>query len=371
VSLPAGGNAVRAGTRDDPHAQSRAARELPLLLHSMSVFREMFEILFANRTIRTVVEIGVESGQVSSVYAELGASEIYCVDPNPTAHLRAALAQNPATHLVESPSPAVLAELPPADLYVLDGDHNYAVVHAELSWILEHAPDPVIVMHDVLWPCARRDLYYEPSPLPAARRHQPCADGPTVWHDDVTPAGLVGLGAFTVAREAGGDGNGVLTAIEDVLAEPGHDGWSFELVPAVFGMAVMLRGASKGADRIIAALRPYTTSNLLATMENNRIALYTKVLQLQYEAAAHADDAEQLAETINAQNHEINRLTCELDAAEKRRLADLAATRRDNDRLRQHNENLQHQLDQRLLPTAAATLRRVRETVLRSRPRRD
>lgn len=365
MSEHSGTNAACAGTRDDPHAQIRAAREMPLLLHSMSAFREMFEIVFETRTIATVVEVGVESGQVSSLYAELGASDVYCVDLSPTPELRATVASNPALHLVESPSPAVLAELPQADLYILDGDHNYAVVHAELSWILKHAPDAVIALHDVLWPCARRDLYYEPSPLPADQRHEPCTDGPTVWHDDVTPAGLVGLGAFTVARQAGGEGNGVLTAVEDVLSMPEHDGWSFELVPAVFGMGLVLRGASEGADRIIAALRPYTVSTLLATMENNRIALYTKVLQMQYEAVAHADDAQQLAETINTQCHEINRLTLELAAAEKRRLADLTATRLDNDQLRQRNEYLQHQLDQRLLPKAAAILRGIREKLHR------
>lgn len=365
MSEHCGTSAACAGTRGDPHAQIRAARELPLLLHSMSAFREIFEIVFANRTIATVVEVGVESGQVSSLYANLGASEVYCIDPSPTPELRAALAPNPALHLVESPSPAVLAELPPAELYVLDGDHNYAVVHAELTWILTHAPDAVIALHDVLWPCARRDLYYEPSPLPADQRHEPCADGPTVWHDDVTPAGLVGLGAFTVARQAGGEGNGVLTAVEDVLTMFERDGWSFELVPAVFGMGLVLRGASDGADRIVAALRPYTTSTLLATMENNRIALYTKLLQMQYEAAAHAEDAQELAETINTQTHEISRLTDELAATEKRRLADLTATRLDHDRLRQRNEYLQHQLDQRLLPKAAATLRRIRASLHR------
>lgn len=358
-------SAARAGTRDDPHAQIRAAREQALLLHSMSAFREIFEIVFANRTIATVVEVGVESGQVSSLYADLGASDVYCIDPSPTPELRTALAPNPALHLVESRSPAVLAELPPADLYVLDGDHNYAVVYAELSWILTHAPDSVVALHDVLWPCARRDLYYEPSPLSPDQRHEHCADGPTVWHDDVTPAGLVGRGAFTVARQAGGEGNGVLTAVEDVLAMFEHDGWSFELVPAVFGMGLVLRDASEGADRILAALRPYTTSTLLTTMENNRIALYTKVLQMQYEAAAHADDAQQLAETINTQNHEINRLTSELAAAEKQRLADLTAMRLDNGRLRRHNEYLQHQLDQRLVPKATATLRRIRQRLHR------
>jgi hypothetical protein len=299
-------------SREDPHAQARAARGQPLLLHSMSVFREMFAILFANRKITTVVEVGVESGQVSSIYTELGAEKVYCVDPHPSDKLRATLAKNPALELVERPSPAVLRELPLADLYVLDGDHNYAVVLEEVSWIMANSPDAVIVLHDVLWPCARRDLYYEPSPLTGEDKHPFSNDGPTISHDELTPAGLVGLGSFTFAVEAGGERNGVFTAVEDAVAAAGAADWYLDVVPVVYGMGVVMRKASPGAKKIITALQPYTGSNLLATLERNRIALYTKVLEMQYEAVAHANDADRFAETISAQRHEIEQLHAEL-----------------------------------------------------------
>lgn len=302
---------VVSSTREDPHAQARAARSQPVLLHSMSVFREMFAIVFANRKISTVVEVGVESGQVSSIYTELGAEKVYCIDPFPTDHLKATLAKNPALELVERPSPAVLGELPPADLYVLDGDHNYAVVRGELDWLLKNTPDAVIAMHDVLWPWSRRDLYYEPSPLAPEDRHEPSSDGPTMWHDELSPAGFVGLGSFTVAREAGGERNGVLTAVEDAIAAADEE-WIFVVVPAVFGMGVLVRKASAGAKKILDGLRPYTSSRLLGMLENNRLALYTRVLEMQYEAVAHADDADRLSETIAAQRYEIERLHAEL-----------------------------------------------------------
>ncbi|EME63834.1 class I SAM-dependent methyltransferase [Amycolatopsis decaplanina] len=301
------------GTREDPHAQTREARNAPVLLHSMSVFREIFEVVFARREIRTVVEVGVESGQVSGIYAELGASKVYCVDPAPTERVRETVKAHDALHLVTVPSPEVLPQLPVADLYVLDGDHNYAVVERELAWILKHAPDSVVAMHDVLWPWGRRDLYYEPSALAAQDRHPASEDGPTVWHDDLTPAGFVGLGAFTVARRAGGERNGVLTAVEDVLAA--HPEWRFELVPAVFGMGILYRAATDPDDALQRALRPYTSSNLLAAMENNRIALYTRVLQMQFEAAAQVGHLDELASTVAAQRREIDRLTAELHRA--------------------------------------------------------
>ncbi|MFD0691525.1 class I SAM-dependent methyltransferase [Actinomadura fibrosa] len=308
---------VVTGTRGDPHAQARAARGLPLLVHSMSVFRELFEQIFAaraaaDRPITEVVEVGVESGQVSSVYADLGAT-VHCVEPRPGDDLRAFLDADPRLNLVEGLSPDVLPSLPVADLYVLDGDHNYAVVRAELAWIMEHAPDAVVVLHDVLWPCGRRDFYYQPSALPPEDVHPSTGGGPTVWHDDVTPAGFVGDGAFTVAEHAGGERNGVLTAVEDALAETG--GWRLAIVPAVFGFGVLVRETAPAAAEVFEALRPHTSSALLATMENNRIALYTRVLQLQYEAAARTGDANRLTETIAAQQREIERLHSELAEA--------------------------------------------------------
>ncbi|TDB84779.1 class I SAM-dependent methyltransferase [Actinomadura sp. KC216] len=316
------------GSREDPHAQARAARAQPLLLHSMSTFRELFETIFAHREIATVVEVGVESGQVSSVYADLGAT-VYCVEPAPDDELCAVLADDPRLNLVEGLSPAVLGDLPVADLYVLDGDHNYAVVRAELAWIMENAPDAVVVLHDVLWPCGRRDFYYQPSPLPHEDVHPAAADGPTVWHDELTPAGFVGDGVFTAAVEAGGPRNGVLTAVEDTLDEAGGD-WRLAIVPAVFGFGLLMKASAPGAEAIFEALRPLTSSALLAALENNRIALYTRVLQLQYEAAARTDDADRLAEIATAQQREIAALRSELDRAK----AEHAAARRDLQRVR-------------------------------------
>nr|WP_051442563.1 class I SAM-dependent methyltransferase [Saccharomonospora iraqiensis] len=278
------------------------------MLHSMALFREIFEIVFAHRDVETVVEVGVESGAVSGMYAELGASTVYCVEPSPTDGLRATLAGNEALQLVTTPSPRAFAELPVADLYVLDGDHNYATVRRELEWILAHAPEATVVCHDLLWPCSRRDLYYQPSTLPPEDRKPASTDGPTVWHDELTPAGFVGMGAFTSSTRAGGDRNGVLTAVEDVLREFGDDPWHLELVPAIFGMGVLVRCASSDCSSLMRDLRPYSGSRLLAAMEDNRIALYTRVLQLQHEAVAHARDADRMADTISAQCREIERL---------------------------------------------------------------
>lgn len=348
-----------AGTRDDPHTQARTARGQPLLLHSMALFREVFQLLFAARKISTVVEVGVESGQVSSLYAELGASMVYCVDPAPTSELRSAFAGHDELRLVVGHSPEMLAELPIADMYVLDGDHNYATVRAEVDWIVTHAPDALIVFHDVLWPCSRRDLYYEPKHVPAGQRNRSTADGPSVWHDEVTPAGFIGHGAFTMAQRAGGDGNGVLTAIEDAVASCTTN-WHFEVVPAVFGLGVLLRPRSVSDMDLVDELRRYSRSELIATMENNRIGLYTWVLQLQYEAAEHVEHSDRLASTVASQQDEIDRLRHELAACCDRGVAQ-------EEQLRAENDDLARQLERHHRPAMA--VRRLISTVTARMPR--
>jgi hypothetical protein len=295
------------GTRNDPHAQIREARNAPLLLHSLSLFREVFETIYAHRSISTVVEIGVETGQVSGIYAELGASRVFCVDPFPSDEMRASLAADDRLELVEKFSPAVLGELPVADLYVIDGDHNYATVRGEVDWILEQAPDAVIVFHDLMWPSGRRDFYYQPTSLAAEDVHPDTVDGPTVWHDGITPAGFIGAGAFTFAREAGGERNGVLTAVEDAVAAASDPSWQLEIIPAVFGVGVLVRH-SEATAQLLSEIRWYSGSRLLAALENNRIALYTQVLQMQYEAVAHAAEADRMAEQIAAHRSELDRL---------------------------------------------------------------
>ncbi|MDA3625658.1 class I SAM-dependent methyltransferase [Saccharopolyspora sp. WRP15-2] len=349
------------GNRTDPHAQARAARQQPLLLHSVALFREILEHLFTHRHISTVVEVGVESGQVSSLYAELGAVAVHCVEPDPTPELRAAIADNDALHLAQRPSPAVLAELPIADLYVLDGDHNYATVRAELDWITANAPDAVVVLHDLLWPCARRDMYYEPSNLDPADRHPATTDGPTVGHDGLTPSGFIGRGAFTWATHAGGERNGVLTAVEDALAAAPD--WHLELIPAVFGLGIMLRPTAEHDTDLLDILQPYSRSTLLTALENNRIALYTRVIELEHEAAAHATNADELASTIAAKQAEIDALTQELNTLRERHANHTNRLTREKSLLAEELE------DQRRVTKSLQNLARAATSPLRQRAR--
>jgi len=304
------------GTREDPYAQSRLARELPLLLHSISEFEELITELVRVVQPDRAIEIGGETGSSARAYLSAGVPEVITVDVAPTTELRATAEQYEQLTLVTERSPEVLGSLPAATMWVVDGDHNYGVVHAELSAILDRNAsegiDLLAVFHDVLWPCARRDQYYAPDALaPEQVRPHTWDLGATVWSDELVPDGFVGKGAYATALEAGGERNGVLTAIEDVIAGR-EDELELAIVPAVFGIGVLFSKRAPWADEVRALLRPWDRSGLLLRLESNRLALFLRVLSLQRELSDRVQRFERHSASLDA---EISRLRSELAAA--------------------------------------------------------
>lgn len=279
-------------SRDDPDGQARLAREAPILLHSLSEFAPLIEPLLAAVAPERVIEIGGETGQGAAAYLEAGAGEVVCVDPAPSEELVERARDEARLTLVRERSPGCIPSLPRSNFWAIDGDHNYATVRAELEAILARAGsdgEQLILLHDVLWPWARRDLYYDPSALDAGAAHSHSWEtGPSVFSESLTPSGFVGMGQYAVASEAGGERNGVRTAVEDVLEELPQ--LAFAIVPAVFGLGVVYDRGAPWAGQVAELLEPWDRSPLLIRLELNRIALYSRVLELQYELAQRAGD---------------------------------------------------------------------------------
>ncbi|MCE4872534.1 hypothetical protein LZC26_09990, partial [Campylobacter coli] len=84
------------------------------------------------------------------------------------------------------------------------------------------AGKPVLAFfHDVGWPCGRRDAYYAPDQIPAEHRHPHSYEAGALLDREslVEGRGFRGMGQFAFANIAGGARNGVMTAIDDFLAE--------------------------------------------------------------------------------------------------------------------------------------------------------
>ena len=181
---------------------------------------------------------------------------------------------------VQTTSHEAIPALPEADAYIIDGDHNYYTVRRELELIDQTQGQKcwLAFMHDVAWPCGRRDWYYSPERLPAEHVHPHSrAGGVTLDQPGVVPWGFGNPAVVSVGLKEGGPKNGVTTAIEDFLAS--HPEFEFHVVPAFFGLGVICRRSAAWAKKLQAHLVPYVDNPLLARMEQNRIRLFLRVLE--------------------------------------------------------------------------------------------
>jgi hypothetical protein len=136
----------------------------------------------------------------------------------------------------------VLPQLQPAELILLDGDHNWATVLNELREIYllaskSRQPPPVVLFHDVAWPYARRDMYYSPSDIDVADRQPYAYRGILPGQSELTDEGL--NGHLANAQHEGGPHNGVLTGVEDFRKSCGVE-TSLYCLPFFNGLGILV-----------------------------------------------------------------------------------------------------------------------------------
>jgi hypothetical protein len=223
---------------------------------------------------RSVVEIGAFAGDLTRVLVDWAAgsgARVAAVDPEPQAGLVALEREHPELELIRETSLAALPHIPLPDAVIVDGDHNYHTVAAELRLIAGRASGaelPLLLFHDVWWPHGRRDDYYAPEQIPDDAR-QPLVgpDAGIVPGDPGTRRG--GLPYPRSAAREGGPRNGVLTAVEDFVAE--REGVRLVVVPVFFGFGVAWHTGAPGADELARILDPWDRNPLLERLEENRL----------------------------------------------------------------------------------------------------
>jgi cephalosporin hydroxylase/GT2 family glycosyltransferase len=194
---------------------------------------------------RRVVEIGALRGETTArMLKRLGAEcELHVIDPapqfDPAEHERAFPGRY---HFHLGTSLEVLPGLQPADVVLVDGDHNWYTVYHELKVLADTAqrsgaPLPVLVMHDVTWPYGRRDLYYAPERIPPEFRQPYRRAGMRPGQP-----GLVGNGGMNRdmanAEREGGPRNGVMTAVDDFVAQHANP-LRVVVLPIFYGLAIV------------------------------------------------------------------------------------------------------------------------------------
>jgi len=223
---------------------------------------------------RSVIEIGALAGDLTRVlvdWAVRSGARVLAVDPSPHRPLIELASESAELQLVRETSLAALPRVELADAVIIDGDHNYFTVTEELRLIEVRAPGrelPLVLLHDVCWPHARRDDYFAVERIPEEFRHPVAgsAGGLVPGEPGLRGDGLPYPGS--AARE-GGPRNGVLTAVEDFLA--GRPELRLAVVPAFFGLGVVWRADAAYAGALERLLGPLDRNPLLERLEANRV----------------------------------------------------------------------------------------------------
>ncbi len=203
---------------------------------------------------RRIVEIGALRGETTVLMLEtLGdEAELHVIDPvpefDPSEHER----RFPGRYIFHRDlSRNVLDTLPAVDVALVDGDHNWYTVDLELRMLAEAArrenkPLPILILHDVLWPYGRRDLYYDPTNIPDEFRQPYEQLGMRPGVRDLLPAGGVNPLHYNAVTE-GGPRNGVMTALDDFLAAFDRPVRTV-ILPVYFGLAIVVERARIDRD---------------------------------------------------------------------------------------------------------------------------
>jgi hypothetical protein len=222
----------------------------------------------------SVAEIGAENGLFTEeLLAWSGRSDgrrVTAIDPAPRERLLTLAEDQPALQLIVETSHEALPRIDPPDAVIIDGDHNYFTVSGELRLIAERVRDaelPLLLVHDIGWPLGRRDSYHDASRVPDEHRRPLARDAFLVPGD----LGVAEQGLYyeCTAAQEGGQRNGVLTAVEDFLAE--HPDLRLAIVPPFFGLGVVWHRDAPWAEAVAETLAPWDRNPVLARVEEKRI----------------------------------------------------------------------------------------------------
>ena len=272
---------------------------MSLLIHSMSEFSDIILHGLQIAGARNIAEVGAEFGGMSqqlAAYARVASGSLTSIDPAPKAEFLAWARETPEVRHIAEPSHDAMPTLSGIDAWVIDGDHKYSTVINELriaDQLARRDGKPLLaILHDVSWPCARRDFYYAPERIPEEHRHAHSHDAGVIlgdpgWHEN---RGFRSGGHFAWALHEGGPRNGVLTAVEDFRAEAqtGERPLAWAHVPAVFGLGVLFDSSAPWAPALAEMIVPWHNNKLLAALEQNRLRNYLAVIDWPDRAAAAA-----------------------------------------------------------------------------------
>ena len=276
----------------------------------------------------TIVEVGTADGGTTSRllrWTEGRDAIVHSIDPSPALDADEWRLRHPGQlELHEARSLEVLPRIESVDAVLIDGDHNWYTVFNELQQIADTArrreyPLPLIFIHDVGWPYARRDMYYDLRSVPEEHRQQ--ATKQAVRPGD-SSLGFPGLNpSLWNASCEGGPKNGVLTAVEDFVR---FDSAKLELrtVDGMHGLGILFEcdrvvGAPKLAAALTALDGPEALREQVRRLEQARIEAKIDVVAARRQIAALSVRADELEADLSESEESLAQRQGEIEDLER------------------------------------------------------
>ncbi len=193
---------------------------------------------------RVIAEIGTGKGDTAVLAADFcreHGARFHTIDTAPALDVRV-FEETHAPYITcyRGRSLDILPHIPTYDAILIDGDHNWYSVFHELELVERRRRETdvqcMVFLHDTGWPYGRRDLYYDITLIPEEFRQESEVAGIDPATDTLSPVGF--NARLRHAKKAGGDRNGVLTAVEDFLRS--HLDWQIVTVPGFFGLSILI-----------------------------------------------------------------------------------------------------------------------------------
>jgi hypothetical protein len=202
------------------------------------------------------------------------------------------------------------------DAVLIDGDHNWYTVFSELRLIAQRCkelsePFPLVMLHDIGWPYARRDLYYDPQTIPDEHRKPYEQKGMRPDSTGLLEEGGLNPQLFNAASE-GDPRNGVLTAVEDFMQQSEQQ---LELVkvPGLHGLGILvplrLKEQNEELAEFLQTFRlPPTLARYVDAIEEARLETEIRHAEARKTLRAKNADLAEARRRLKAKNAEVAEL---------------------------------------------------------------
>ncbi|MBZ2167085.1 glycosyltransferase [Methanobacterium spitsbergense] len=286
-----------------------------------------------------IVEIGSDTGiNTKNIleYCKDHDAHMTAVDPSPRFDVNGYKAEyGEKFEIFKDLSLNKLSQLKDYDVILVDGDHNWYTVYNELKTIERNFFNkkfPIVFLHDIGWPYARRDLYYNSENIPETYRQPYKKLGILQGKPDLQEEGGLNSDLNNAVSE-NTPKNGVLTAIEDFIEESDLN-YSFVNIKALFGLGILypkdkiidkiVKNTIQSVDlvdflekeRVKMVIKRSDQRTQIQHLNDEKSKLFSKVDKFSKKVEKISKDRTQLSKRLNQLEIEIDRLNKDLIESE-------------------------------------------------------